>query len=274
MIIPDIAFTHGGRFHADDVFSAALLQLCNPKIKIERGFTVPENYNGLVFDIGGGEFDHHSSSSPVRSNGIKYAAFGLLWRALGAEFLPADEVLRFDEHFIAPLDLDDNTGCGNQLASVISAFNPSWDESLNPDACFARAVSLAKEMLHQKLKATNAILRAKTIVEDAYKISVDGTIILDCYAPWKSTIIPHKEILFVIYPSQRGGYCAQCVQESFASKALRCPFPEEWAGKENSELQAVSEIDGLLFCHAGRFLITGNTLDDVKSACQKAMNAR
>jgi len=32
--LPDLAFTHGGRFHADDVFSAALLKMLHPDIRI------------------------------------------------------------------------------------------------------------------------------------------------------------------------------------------------------------------------------------------------
>ena len=53
------AFTHGGKFHADDVFSAALLLYLNPEIQITRGNKVPEDYDGIVFDIGRGEYDHH-----------------------------------------------------------------------------------------------------------------------------------------------------------------------------------------------------------------------
>ena len=80
--VPDKGFTHAGRFHADDVFAAALLRLCNPNIRIQRGFSVPEGYDGIVFDIGDGPFDHHGKDSPVRECGVKYAAFGLLWRCL------------------------------------------------------------------------------------------------------------------------------------------------------------------------------------------------
>ena len=54
MKIPAKAFTHGGKFHADDVFSAALLRILRPDIRIQRGFEVPENFDGLVFDIGDG----------------------------------------------------------------------------------------------------------------------------------------------------------------------------------------------------------------------------
>ena len=36
------AFTHGGKFHADDIFSSALLLYLNPEIQITRGNQVPE----------------------------------------------------------------------------------------------------------------------------------------------------------------------------------------------------------------------------------------
>ena len=46
------AFTHGGKFHADDVFSAALLLHFNPKLTIQRGNRVPEEFAGIVFEEG------------------------------------------------------------------------------------------------------------------------------------------------------------------------------------------------------------------------------
>ena len=52
MKIPNEAITHNGRFHTDDVFSAALLKILNPQINIERKNSVPEGYSGLVFDLG------------------------------------------------------------------------------------------------------------------------------------------------------------------------------------------------------------------------------
>lgn len=72
------AFTHSGKFHADDVFSAALLLYLNPELTILRGNRVPEEFAGIVFDIGRGRYDHHQKDSRVRENGIAYAAFGLL----------------------------------------------------------------------------------------------------------------------------------------------------------------------------------------------------
>ena len=54
MKIPAKGFTHGGKFHADDVFSTALLQILRPDIQITRGFVVPDGFDGIVYDVGGG----------------------------------------------------------------------------------------------------------------------------------------------------------------------------------------------------------------------------
>lgn len=271
MNVPDVAFTHGGVFHADDVFSAALLQLCNPNVRIMRGFTVPEGFDGIVFDIGGGEFDHHSATTPVRANGIKYAAFGLLWQQLGVKFFAKEDADRFDEHFIQPLDLDDNNGSGNLLASVISSYNSGWDEQLNQDACFARVQAIAKDILWQKIKATRCILRAHDVVLAAYVDIEDGIVTLPSYAPWKSTLIPMADVMFIVYPSQRGGFCAQGVPVAFSSPNLRVRFPQEWAGLENEALEEASDIGGLTFCHVGRFLISAQTKAAAVEACKTAM---
>lgn len=79
-LVPDHGFTHGAKFHADDLFSTALLRLINPDIQVERGFDVPENFDGIVYDIGRGRFDHHQQDKEIRENGVPYAAFGLLAR--------------------------------------------------------------------------------------------------------------------------------------------------------------------------------------------------
>ena len=123
------AFTHSGKFHADDVFSSALLLYLNPQITITRGNRVPEEYDGIVFDIGRGQYDHHQRDSRVRENGVPYAAFGLLWEELGSGILGETLAQRFDEEFVQPLDNNDNTGEKNELASLIGNFNPVWDET-------------------------------------------------------------------------------------------------------------------------------------------------
>ncbi len=69
MKIPANGFTHAGKFHADDVFAPALLQIIRPDIRITRGFVVPDDFDGIVYDIGFGMFDHHQEPREYRANG-------------------------------------------------------------------------------------------------------------------------------------------------------------------------------------------------------------
>ncbi len=272
MQIPKHALTHAGTFHADDVFSAALLKIVRPDVEISRAYTVPPDFDGLVFDVGFGAFDHHQKKAPVRPNGVPYAAFGLLWRALGAGLIGEKEAQRFDESFVQPIDLDDNTGCGNQLSVVIAAYNPWWDGGESPDECFARAVALAKDMLERKLETIRSVQRAAREVTTALEGMQRRIVRLKRFAPWKQQLIPSKA-RFVVYPSPRGGWAAQTVPAAFGSPAPKTPFPEEWAGADAADLPAISGIETLRFCHTGRFIISTGTEEDAVAACEAAMDA-
>ena len=146
MKIPANGFTHAGKFHADDVFATALLQIVRPDIKITRGFVVPDDFDGIVYDIGFGMFDHHQEPRETRPNGVPYAAFGLLWRVLGPGLVGERQARLIDENFIQPLDLNDNTGEQNSLCDAIGFFNPVWDSKEDQDTCFCKAVAVAKQI--------------------------------------------------------------------------------------------------------------------------------
>ena len=259
MKIPAKGFTHGGKFHADDVFSTALLQILRPDIQIVRGFTVPDDFDGIVYDVGGGLFAHHSEPRETRANGTPYAAFGLLWRVLGAQLVGEHQARLMDENFIQPLDLNDNTGEQNSLADAIGSFNPLWDSKDDPDACFLRAVAVAKQILENEIAAANAVNRADDAVRRA-----------SAYMPWKNGLYK-TDALFVVYPSQRGGYSAQCVTDH-RTKRSKLPFPPAWAGRPEEELRRVSGL-GLRFCHPSRFLITADDKTNAIEACRRTLRA-
>ncbi|MDD4715765.1 MAG: MYG1 family protein [Oscillospiraceae bacterium] len=281
MMTKNCAMTHGGKFHADDVFSAALLKIWNPDLKIIRAFTVPETFDGLIFDIGWGKFDHHQKNALVRENGVPYASFGLLWEEYGERILragfPPDQAKKeaeyFDFKFIQPLDEDDNTGCGNPIASIIESFNPNWDSDKPADLCFAEAVQFASVILNKKLDHMFGVQRAKELVKAALTKAKDGIVILPKFAPWKAVLAP-SDAEFVIYPSQRGGFSAQIVPADPDFPEAKQYFPLAWAGKPEEELKRISGIETLRFCHNGRFLISTGNLEDAVKACKKAKKQR
>ena len=267
--VPDKAFTHSGKFHADDVFSAALLTYLNPNITIERGLEVPEDYGGIVFDIGGGEFDHHQEGAPVRENGNPYAAFGLLWRKFGRLILKEEEAEKFDESFVQYLDLSDNIGSRHEIAEVISLFNPVWDSGEDSNECFKEAVNFAKTILEKKFIRIESVERAEVVVKEALEHAENNIAVLSTGVPWRKFIIG-TDIEFVISPSERGGYTAQGIPIDRDNNGLKVSFPESWRGKRDDELKDISGIETLHFCHKSGFLISANTIEDTIKACRLA----
>ena len=272
------AFTHSGKFHADDVFSSALLLYLNPEIRIIRGNKVPEDFDGIVFDIGRGRYDHHQKDSRIRENGIPYAAFGLLWEELGAEVLGEELAQKFDESFVQPLDNNDNTGEKNELATLIGNFNPTWDAQGGNDEAFFQAVSVAGMILENKFERylgnERADKRVEEILEKHQKAILSGEkseeeariLILPEFVPCQKRL-SETDIAFVIFPSNRGGYCIQPQKKEY-SLNYKCSFPVEWLGLENEELAAATGLPSTGFCHKGGFLMTTGTLEDAVKACE------
>lgn len=268
----DKAFTHNGKFHADDVFSSALLRIINPDINILRVGSIDENSQGIVFDIGKGEFDHHQKDSRIRENGVPYAAFGLLWEGVGADILGEESAQKFDEKFIQPLDESDNTGIRNSIADLIGDFNPSWESDSNGDKEFFEAVEFAKKILQNRIGNILAANRAYEVLDKKLDECENGDIlILEHSLPWRKKLIP-TDIKYVVHPSNRGGYCAIAVPSEEGSMELKCPFCEEWRGKDIEELRKISGIETLNFCHKSGFMIAADKKEDVIRACEISLN--
>lgn len=265
------AFTHGGKFHADDVFSSALLLYINPEIVISRGNKVPEDFDGIVFDIGRGRYDHHQKDSRVRENGVPYAAFGLLWEVLGKEILGEELAEKLDESFIQPLDINDNTGEKNELATLIGNFNPPWDAKGGSDEAFFQAVSVAGMILENKFERYRGNARADQRVEQVLEEHnpKDRILVLPEFIPCQKALA-ETEIAFVIFPSNRGGYCIQPQKREY-SMNYKCSFPSQWLGLEGEELVKETGLSSAVFCHKGGFLMTVGELEDAKAACKKAL---
>ena len=265
------AFTHGGKFHADDVFSSALLLYINPEIVISRGNKVPEDFDGIVFDIGRGRYDHHQKDSRVRENGVPYAAFGLLWEVLGKEILSEELAEKMDESFIQPLDINDNTGEKNELATLIGNFNPPWDAKGGSDEAFFQAVSVAGMILENKFERYRGNARADQRVEQVLEEHnpKDRILVLPEFIPCQKALA-ETEIAFVIFPSNRGGYCIQPQKREY-SMNYKCSFPSQWLGLEGEELVKETGLSSAVFCHKGGFLMTVGELEDAKAACKKAL---
>lgn len=269
--VPDRAFTHGGVFHADDVFSAALLKYLNPQIRIVRGMQAPKEAGWLVFDIGGGAFDHHQADRRCRKDGTPYAAFGLLWEAFGTRILCREDAERFDREFVRSLDESDNTGVPHEIAAVIHDFNPTWEECMEEqDRIFGELTDLAVKVLERRFCHIRADRSAYEQVREQIRIQDGKVLCLERALPWKEAVAG-TDILYVVYPSLRGGYSIQAAPVRTGSMELKKPFPESWRGKGREELAAVTGIQTLNFCHQSGFLCAADTKEDAEETARLAV---
>ena len=283
--IPNEAFTHGGVFHADDVFSAALLKYLNPDIKITRGpvSRIPENYEGIVFDIGAKngypEFDHHGEQEyrpkeksaiefTDKKHGTPYAALGKLWREFGGlVFSKPEQVEAFDKSFVQNIDYSDCTGVKNPLSTAISSFVPCWDEPQLYNEAFEEALGFAQKILVNEINQAKALDRAHELLTEAYKNAENGILILPQFAPWQNFVKDKPEIKFAIFPGRDDEFSIQGAQKSPPETPLRMSFPKEWLGKPAEFLQ--QQVEGLTFCHASNFLASAKTIEAAIATVEK-----
>lgn len=280
--------THSGTFHADEVFATVLLSLVLDNINILRINEVDESKiykEAIIYDVGLGELDHHQAGgNGKRNNGISYAACGLIWKKYGIRILEnigisSDNIdylfNKIDKNLIQFIDANDNGITPSiktdykyiSLASIIASFNPNWDEDVDADIRFMDAINLAKIVVKNEFESEISKLKAKSKVENAINCSENDIMILDEFMPWKEFILESnlnkaKDILYVVFPSNRGGYNVYAVPKEEGSFENRKSFPKEWAGLRDENLQKVTGVKTARFCHTACFICTAETKED------------
>ena len=286
--------THGGIFHADEVLATVMLSKIIDNLTVLRTFKVPEDISDevIIYDIGGGKFDHHQKGgNGVRENGVPYAAAGLIWKEFGSQILANScnpEVVwkMLDRDLVQGVDAIDNGTLPKldyeakpmNFSAIISSFNPTWDSSESPDDCFLKAVAFAETVFDNILKNAESKAKAQEIIDAAIESSEGHIMVLDRFVPWQEFLFSSvnekaEEIQFAVFPSLRGGYNWQCVPDSLGGFGQRKPVPAEWKGLNGAALQEVTGIATAIFCHPAGFIGSAETLEDAIKLAELAINS-
>lgn len=286
--------THAGKFHADEVFGTILLEQIYKDVKLIR---LPEvdNINldeKTVYDIGGGKFDHHQiGGNGQRESGIKYAAFGLLWKEYGKKYLETlncnnidDCFYMFDKSFVQFVDAGDNGQIPFEkidikletLSDIIEGFNPRWNEDIDSDIKFVEALEIARKIFENKIQSVISKCAAKELVEDAIDKSKNGILILDKFMPYQEFVLESKNkkaegILYAVFKSNRTGYTIRAIPKVLGSFENRKRFPQEWAGLKNEDLQKVTGVKTATFCHNACFICVADDFEDALKLAKLAV---
>lgn len=247
----------------------------------------------IVYDVGGGEFDHHGIDKVYREDGIPYAACGLIWNRFGKDVIYyKDPTLREDEidaafqHIdkvlIEGIDALDNgirAVFGEipimNISSIIGGFNPFWHSDKDENEAFFEAVDVASAVLNNTIAQRISILRSRETVVKAYENRpVPEILFLDMYCPYGEALqdIDEKgEVVFVVY-ARNDSYALQTIRGKGGVEKKR--LPEAWAGKRDEELAAVTGVQDAVFCHFGRFLAIAKSYEGIMKLAQLAIAER
>lgn len=292
-IVKDIkkanAITHNGCFHADELFCTVLLMMLMPKVFLVRIPALTTKIpHAIVYDIGGGQFDHHQpGGNGSRSNGIRYSSFGLMWRAYGVRILEEhyncsskDALILWnliDEDFVQSIDCIDNGQIPKisfptkikSLSAGLADFYPSWD-IVTPqleNEKFLEALQVAKFLFNNTVVKSISKLQAKSWVENAIEnCSSSGILLLPKFMPWRTWTTNSenhkaKRINFVIFPDNRtGGYTIATVPKGPNSNVKKMLLPENWAGLAGHKLSKVCDVESAIYCHPQRHIAGAKTL--------------
>ena len=296
------SITHNGTFHCDEVFATVILSLVLPEVRLFRESNVSDKAKesiSYIYDIGEGELDHHQKGgNGRRPDGISYASCGLMWNKckdiiLDKMEIDDSEVDRqdifdmMDRELIESIDAHDNgevkiekTNFNDLTVSqIVANYNPAWDadEFVTDNTQFIRAVKAADEIFNEELQYVISKAKAKKRIDKLIEESENGILVLDLHMPWEDAIYyskveKAKDILYVVFPSRRGGYNVQAVPVFPRSFEVRKKLPEAWAGLRNKELQDVTGIESATFCHNARFLGVCEQLEDAIKMANLAIN--
>ena len=276
--------THAGTFHADDVFATAFLTkiIDNPVLYRINNYSNDIKTDAIVYDIGGGEFDHHQINAKVREENFKYSSIGLLFEKFGEKYIRTlvddnieEIVCEIDKNLIKQIDAIDNgifpyIECEYNvtlLSDIISLFNPTWDDKTDRDELFLNAVKLAEFIFDREVNKIISKIKARDKVIEAIKENDGSILYLEEFMPFKDFILESTnpkalDIKFVIFPSIRGGFTVHTVPTSKLIRDPRLRLPVSISGLRDEELRNKTGIKTATFVHADGFIGAAETLED------------
>lgn len=288
------AATHDGRFHADEIFALAVLNLKFPDLRIVR--SRDENvYKGadIIVDVGyvydpeDLVFDHHQRSfSLKRESGVPYASFGLVWKQYGETLCGSPETAKYiDSAIVQAIDADDNgidiyetniDGIGlHTLSDIIESYVPRHvDDDDKVQKGFERALNFATSYIRRQIELAKELFEvALPTIRNAIRLSKDPRILIfkKFDKTWLNFITREtQEALFAIFPTHRKTWAIRSIPKKGKKFEYSILLPSEWGGRQK-DFAEISGVQDALYCHNGCFLAEADSLKGAEKLAAFAM---
>lgn len=268
--------THNGKFHADDVFASVIMTKLFPELTIirTRDEVITDDHQNFVYDVGGGEFDHHGiDDTRQHQNGVPMAAFGLIWQNFGQQYIEklvpdlSEEIIKavhrhVDSSFVIGIDALDNgvSEYQSEVFTVPDVINDFYEEDDETNS-FNHAVACATLILENRVKKTVAKqIAQQAVIEQATFVSKQ-ILLLPISGPWKDYVEQFDQLVFVVLPRKDGNWMVQGVPVTHGSFEVKQAIPQ------------VKE-DGIVFIHRTGFMAVVDTQEHALQLAQQVLNGR
>ena len=176
----------------------------------------------------------------------------------------------------------------SHLSNRVKTFNPGWIEEKSPeeiDELFNKAMEYVGREFSDKVEYFGTSwLPARKIVEAAvnnrFKVHSSGEIMeLNRFCPWQEHLreiegdIGGVEIKYVLFKGGSDDFRVQCVPVKEGSFVCRKFLNKKWFGIRDDELEKVSGISGIKFCHATGFIGGHKTRDGSLKMAELSLEA-
>lgn len=261
--------THSEDFHADDLLATAVLfhELeplgYNLQVIRTRSKRRLEDCD-IVYDVGGGRYDHHTEDKVYYPNGIPMAACGKILNDVVTDHAIA-EGLR--TRLFYAVEAHDNgvplpDGFDMSKLAFVATLNPTWEEDSSPKAMIKRfflALKFVRKVYERMLAIVVSDINAAKYLQDKAIHVLNGKfLLLDRYVPTYAYMKTHENCLGAIYP--RGDQWLLRLAPTFKQRYdTKVSFPKRMCGLSGEALEIECGIKGAMFCHPSGFIAAMTT---------------
>jgi|GEM_PF-185793 len=286
-----LIYTHDGKFHADDVFAVATLELVlgksqrrhhvvrtrdEKKLKQAKEWSMTRDDVFLVdigdsYDADHNQFDHHQFGGAGERDGVQYASFGLVWKKYGVRLCNDSTVVeQFDRAIVQAIDAPDNaqelytkTDLGLDPITLHTIIEQVYrqaesDDALGQDADFAHAVAFAKQLISKAIIKSVRSVEKEKLAGTLYEAAENKRMIVTEEYVGRNHFVKYEQTQLIVSPrtgDPNGEWGIATIPETRNGMHGRVTFPRSWWGLRSDELQKESGIAGAKFVHrSGDFI--------------------
>lgn len=286
--------THWQNFHIDELFAISFIRLYVDKdldiIRTRDKNVLNEatkDPNVWVLDVGGEynpeikNFDHHQKSfNETWADGTPMSTCGIVWLYLKennylSQHMNKETISEIEKRVIINVDKQDNGIEFWREAYFIGLFNRQTNDNEIHNRQFNKALNATTEFFKNLFGDIRNDLKSLKVAEKSVKSSsdFDNVVFMDTNnnkAFSKLTELTDKQICVLPYKSKTTWIIKSLPVKGSSSYSISCPMPSSWRGLSDKDLQDVSDVEGMVFCHKTGFMcVFEGTKEDAISLANK-----